>query len=215
MSTDDCNGLGYVVNGAVTACANNRSEMILDHPIAGTPGAHYAMTMHLYGIMEAKYFGSAVIREAAPGSPQRDGGNPTPWAQHIPGGILPPSSTYSAYEIRVLDQNGGELWRYYANADTGEGHYTLRIDYVKTIEIVGGGNVQLRRIDPNCRLIKNCGTTGGYPCANKARIVDITAEDPLPPDGPFPTGLKQPGLNKSANHGGQWWYIDVTDVQPL
>lgn len=213
--TDDCPGLGYVVNGVVTACSAGKSEMILDHPIGGTPGARYAMTMHLYGIMEPKHFGSAAVREAAPGAPQRNGGTPTPWAQGIAGGIIPPSS-YSAYEIYVLDQNGLPITTpYYLNADTGNGHWTLRIDYVKTIEVVGGGFVRLRRLDPNCFLIKNCGTTPGYPCSSKARTIDLSLANPPPPAGAFPAGLVQPGLNLNSNNGGQWWFIDVTAVQAL
>jgi hypothetical protein len=189
--------------------------MLLDHPVAGTPGAPYAVTMHLYGIMEPKFFGVNATREAAPGAPQPDGGNPTPWATAAAGAFIPPS-TYSAYEIRVLNQFGAETARYYLNADISEGHRTLRIDYVKTIQVVGGGVIRLRRHDSGCQLIKNCGTQAGYPCETKARMIDLLQTNPLPPvSSPFPAGFNQPQLNKTMNHGGQWWFIDVTAVQAL
>jgi hypothetical protein len=213
---DDCNGLGYVVDGIVTPCVAGRSEMVLDHPIAGTPGARYLATMHFYGLMESKVLGSGVTREAAPARPNLNGGDPLPWAT-APAGTVFTASTHSAYEIRVHDESGQEIAQYYLNADDREGHWTLLIDYEKTIEVVGGGFVRLRRDDRNCRLIKNCGTTFSFPCDVKARTLDLSAADPPPPPpGSFESGgFNQPGLNHDANNGGQWWMIDVTAVTPL
>jgi hypothetical protein len=214
-ATDDCNGAGYVVDGVVTPCVNGQSQMVLDHPIAGAPGARYLVTMHFYGIMEPKVLGSGVTRDAPIGTfSDRNGGTPLPWAS-APGGTNFPISTYSAYEIRVHDDAGQEIARYFLNSDAAEGHWTFIIDYEKTIEVVGGGFVRLRRLDNNCRLIKNCGASPGFPCDVKARVIDVSEADPPVPDGAYPTGLDQPGLNQTAQHAGQWWFIDVTAVQPL
>ena len=215
-STDDCSGLGYVVDGVVTPCVAGRSEMVLDHPITGTPGARYLVTMHFYGIMEPKVLGSGVTREAPIGTfANRNGGDPLPWAT-APAGTVTPISTYSPYEIRVHDDAGQEIAQYYLNADLAEGHWTFVIDFEKTIEVVGGGFVRLRRLDNNCRLIKNCGAAPGFPCDVKARVIDLGEAEPPPPDpGPFPAGFNQPGLNQNANHAGQWWMIDVTAVTAL
>ncbi|HEX6276913.1 MAG TPA: hypothetical protein VFZ53_27925 [Polyangiaceae bacterium] len=212
--TDDCSGLGYVVDGVVTACVAGRSEMVLDHPIGGTRGARYAVTMHFYGIMEPKVLGGGVTREAGSSFSNRDGGAPLPWAT-APAGTAYPLSTYSAYEMHVLDDSGLEIARYFLNSDVAEGHWTFVIDFEKTIDVVGGGSVRLRRLDSNCRLIKNCGATPGIPCDAKARTVDLGDADPPPPaPGPFEDGgFNQPGLNMSAGHAGQWWMIDVTAVE--
>ena len=142
--TDDCSGLGYVVDGVITSCVAGQSEMVLDHPIAGTPGAHYLVKMHFYGIMEPKNLGAGVTREAAPGAPNRSGGSPSPWAT-APAGMSYPLSSYSAYELHVHDEDGQEVAQYFLNADVQEGHWTFLVDYEKTIEVVEGGFVRLRR----------------------------------------------------------------------
>lgn len=214
-TTDDCSGAGYVVDGVVTACVGFESEMVLDHPIAGPPGTHYLVKMHFYGIMEPKILGAGATREAAPGAPDRSGGSPSPWAT-APAGTSHPINSTSAYELHVHDEGGQEVAQYVVNADVEEGHWTFLIDYEKTIEVVAGGFVRLRRHDPNCRLVKNCGALGGPPCAQQARTIDLSAAEPPPPaPGAFPNGFNQPGLNLDAENAGQWWFIDVTAVEPI
>jgi hypothetical protein len=213
--TDDCRSLGYVVDGVVTTCVGGQSEMVLDHPITGTPGTHYLVKMHFYGIMEPKTLGAGVTREAAPDAPDRSGGSPSPWAT-APAGTSSPISSTSAYELHVHDEGGQEVAQYFVNADVEEGHWTLLIDYEKTIEVVAGGFVRLRRYDPDCQIIKNCGALAGPPCASKARTIDLSAAEPPPPSpGAFPMGFNQPGLNQNAENAGQWWMIDVTEVEPI
>ena len=102
-----------------------------------------------------------------------------------------------------------EVRGYFLNADTGADHYTILINYEKTIKVIGGGEVRLRVYDNNCRMIKNCGpANAGYPCADKARTVDVAAASPAPPAAQ----LTQPGLGQTPDHSGQWWLIDVTKV---
>jgi hypothetical protein len=212
--TDDCQGLGYVVDGVITACEQGRSEMVLDHPIAGTPGARYQATMHFYGIMEPKNLGNGVTREAGALATNRNGGAPLPWAT-APAGTNIPQSNYSAYELRVHDEAGQEVARYFLNSDINEGHWSFIIDYEKNIEIIGGGFVRLRHLDPNCRVMKNCGDSSGVSCEGRARTIDLSAAEPPPPSGPFPVGFNQPGLNQSPGNSGQWWMIDVTAAWAL
>jgi hypothetical protein len=181
------------------------------------------MTVHFYGILEPKIYDPTIVRDAGmarPGS-QNDGAMPTPWAVAAPGTVVP-TSTYNSYEIHVLDNAMQEIGVYYLNSDVQIGHITYVINFEKTIRIVGGGIVRLRHYDSNCRITKNCGSTAGYPCASKARTVDISAADPQPPvAGPTlstlnPTpGLRQPGLGQSNDHAGQWLLIDVTAVAPM
>ncbi|RYZ06016.1 MAG: hypothetical protein EOO73_17875 [Myxococcales bacterium] len=211
---DDCDALGYAVDGVVHPCSEGKSEMVLDHPIAGAAGTRFRLTLHFYGIMEPKNYGDAAVREAAPGAPDRDGGVPTSWAT-APAGAGAPINSYDSYELRVHDAAGVETARHYLNASPNEGHWTLLIDYEKTIEVEAGGFVRLRRFDNNCRLMKNCGATGMAPCESKARTVELSAAQPPAPEGAFPAGFEQPDLNQSASHAGQWWMVDVTAVAPL
>jgi hypothetical protein len=94
------------------------------------------------------------------------------------------------------------------NSDTAEGHWTYVINYERVVQVVGGGVVRIKILDRNCRIIKNCGATAGFPCAGKARTVNISQASPQP------AGLQQPGLGQTADHAGQWLLIDATAVAP-
>ena len=214
-TTDDCAGGGWIADGQSHACQNGSLDAQIVHPIGGTDGQTYNVTMHFYGINEPKNYGNAGTREAAPGRPQNndDGASPTPWHE-VPANHTYPQSNYNTYEIRVRDQNGQETAAYYLNSDTQEGHWTYVINYSKTIPVIGGGSVLLRIFDLNCRQIKNCGVGSGdvNQCTNLARTLTFTGADPQPPMGVPPNGLSQPGLGRAANQAGQWLFIDVTAV---
>jgi hypothetical protein len=212
--TDDCDSGGWkssaVDNFAVHACQNGRLEANIPFKVGGTPGTAYDVTMHFYGIMEARQYAN-VMREAT-GDPSLTGGTPTPWAEAPAGTTITGAGdqNYNTYEIHVYDNKTppAEVRAYFINADNGTGHYTMLINYEKTIEVIGGGEVRLRVFDQNCRMIKNCGASGGWPCAGKARTVDIAAASPAP----AAAQLNQPGLGLAPEHSGQWWLIDITKV---
>lgn len=212
-TTDDCNGGGAYHDGERQNCQNNMLDVVLEHEIGGTPGLEYLATLHIYGIVEPKNYGNGVTREAGNGRPDLEGGEPLPWAVAPPDHAYP-GSNYNSYELRVRDENGAEVAAYYMNSDTQEGHYTMLLDFERTIPIVGGGTVVFRMFDANCRQMKNCGTQGGYPCATKARAIDVADVDPPVLEAEPPDGLLQPSLGVSNDHAGQWVLIDVTAVAP-
>ena len=208
-NTDDCALGGYRINGgSLNACMSNQMDAQTRFTVGGTAGAVYNATLHLYGIVEPKVYGSGVTREAAGASNRTEGGTPTPWAT-APGGHVPVVSNYMTYEIRVSDESDQEVGVYYVNSDSGEGHWTFAINFQKTIQVIGGGEILIRVNDNNCRIIKNCGENGGAPCAGKARTINVSAADPQP------TNLSQPNLGfGDAGHSGQWLLIDVVNVAP-
>jgi hypothetical protein len=213
-STDDCAGGGWrsnaVDNGANHPCSGGRLEAVIPFPIGGTPGTEYDVTMHFYGIMEPRQY-SNVTREAGGSATNRNGGTPTGWAEAAGNASVYSmgDNNYNTYEIFVYDQNDMRVRQYFLNSDTTTNHYTFLINYEKTITVIGGGEVRLRVFDANCRMIKNCGASGGTPCDNKARTVNIAAAMPQPTGMPM---LQQPGLGQQPAHSGQWWLIDVTEV---
>lgn len=211
-NTDDCAGSGWkstaVNNNANHICENGRLEANITFDVAGVAGTSYDVTMHFYGIMEPRQY-SNVTREAS-GDPNLNGSTPYPWAEAAGGATITGSGdqNYNTYEIHVMDEGGQAVRSYFLNADNGTGHYTMLINYEKTIEVIGGGEIRLRVFDQNCRMIKNCGASGGTPCSGKARTVDIAGASPAP----SMTLLNQPGLGKTPEHSGQWWLIDITEV---
>jgi hypothetical protein len=212
-NTDDCNGFGWTSTfqdpGMNHVCVGNpaRLDAVINFPVGGVPGTVYDVDMHFYGIMEPRQYAN-VTREAGGGSPSREaGGTPTPFATLNAGATnyLAGDNNYNTYELRVLNQNGQEVAAHFLNADATDGHYTLAIDYAKTLQLIGGGTLRLQIADANCRQIKNCGTNAGVPCTAKARSIDISEADPQPPANT----LQQPGLGRDPEHSGQWFLIDV------
>lgn len=210
---DDCAGGGWrssaVDNGANHTCSNGQLEANITLPIAGEDGVEYDATIHFYGVMEPRRYAN-VMREAGDATTDRNGGTPTGWAE-APGGTNINNlgdQNYNTYEFHVLDNMGQPVRSYFMNSDNGTGHYTMITDFEKTVTLIGGGEVRLRVFDANCRMIKNCGASGGAPCGGKARSVDVAEAMPQP-SNPM---LMQPGLGQSADHSGQWWLIDVKNV---
>jgi hypothetical protein len=211
---DDCAGGGWrssaVDNGANHVCNGGQLEAEITLPIGGEPGVEYAVTMHFFGVMEPRRYAN-VTREAGDAATDRNGGTPTGFAE-APGGTNTENlgdQNYNTYEMHVYDDMDQAVRSYFMNSDNNTGHYTMLTDYEKTVTLIGGGEVRLRVFDANCRMIKNCGASGGAPCGGKARTVDITDAMPQPASSP---PLMQPGLGQSADHSGQWWLIDVKNV---
>ncbi len=210
--TDDCSGGGWSINGGqLNVCQNGQLTLDVKYDVGGEPGVTYDVTLHFYGVMEPRQY-NQVQRDAMGASSRDEGGVPTPWAWAEPGANYRSAgdNNYNTYEIHVFDNNGQELQMYFLNSDSGTGHYTMAINYEKTIQMVGGGSVQLIVYDANCRMIKNCGPSGGpgNQCGTLARTVDISGADPQPGND-----LQQPGLGNDPQSSGQWWLIDVVNVQ--
>ena len=208
--TDDGFTYGYFYDDTHVTCSGGRLDMHVDHPIAGVPGSTYLVTLHFYGVLEAKNYGPDVERESGSTRPNNldEGADPAPWAVGQPGVSIPVSG-YNTYEVRVFDEAMQEVGVYFVNSDTEEGHYTYVLDYERTIPVVGGGVVRLASFDSNCRMMKNCGNPSEAPCGPKARTVDVSAADPPPPPD-----FDQPYFGYSPDWPGQWWFIDVTAVEP-
>jgi hypothetical protein len=215
-TSDTCPVANYWVGGVMGPC--RFGEMVLTHTIGGTPGATYLVTMHFYGIMEPKNFGANVQRDGGTTRPENldSGARPSPWA--VPQGSFDSTATsFSSYEIHVFRTYNQEVGVYFLNSDTEESNTTYVIDYEKTIPVIGGGFVELRRGDTDCVQQKNCGATSGFPCASRARSVDVSAVSPQPPPPATASqgGFWQPGLGFPTDDAGQWWLIDVTAVTPM
>jgi hypothetical protein len=215
----DCGAAGLYYRGVRHTCLAG-FDVTHTYPVAGTSGTTYRVTIHFYGILGPKNYGPGVTREAAPGRPgdQNGGAVPTPWAS-APAGNVPLMSDYEAHEIHVDDQNQQEVAIYYVNADTAVGHWTWVLNFEKTIDVIGGGRIRIRHLDPNCRIIKNCGPNGtpANACGSTAtaRIIDVSAANPAPPaTGAAQGGLLQPQLlpNVSIGYSGNWLLMDVIRV---
>jgi hypothetical protein len=220
MACGDVSNLDQCVNegwrssrdpARLNACVNQVLEAQIDFPIGGDPGVVYDVRMHFYGVTEARNYGPVVTRETTGRPNLNAGGTPTPFASMLAGAgdyRATGDDHYNTYELHVLDDSQQEVAIYFLNADTQVGHYTMGIDYEKSIPLIGGGALRMRVVDSNCTEIKNCSATPGGPCQAKTQVIDVSAADPQP------VGLQQPGLGKGIGDSGQWFMVDVVSFEP-
>lgn len=188
-------------------CNNQQPKTTtMDFPIGGAAGKIYDMTVHVYGVVEAKNYQNGMRRDGNNMNASATGGD----FWHVGG--TAPNSTYNTYEFHVTPAVAGATANdYFLNSrnGTGEGHESWGLNYTATFPVTGGGKLNFKIYDSNCRQIMNCGPgTGSSTCA-APRSIDLSATDPKPPASftqPFVGGA--PGGKAT----GQWVYIDVTAV---
>lgn len=213
-NADDCSGqTGWSVNGGpFTACVGGKLNATVPFMLGGDAGKVYDAKVHFRGIMEPyDYNPMAVTRDAGNDAATRDNSDATkqPFAK-----VNSPSADYRAsgdnnfntYELHVYDDQMVKKEIYLLNSDNNHGHWTLKIDYNRTIPLYGKGKLELVIFDNNCRQIKNCGTIKDPPCAPKAQTVTI------PPTVTPKAPIIQPGLGKDPEHSGQWVLFEVLSV---
>lgn len=197
-----CNSADFGHDCTLAGCQGGQKVTEVPLQLGGDPGTIYDVRVHVYGVVEPRRYD---------GGERRAGANFDPngvdfWHE---GGTVPGGSTYNSYELHVSPDVPGEPNDYFLNSRTGgDQTFVIRLDYEATIAVPGGGTIQFRSTDSNCRQITNCATQECGPVGPKPVVVQsVMSADPPPPAAftqPYQTG---------ANIGrGQWVYIDVIDA---
>lgn len=188
------------------ACNNQQPKTTtIDFPIGGEAGKIYDMTVHVYGVVEAKNYQGGMRRDGNNLNASATGGDF--W---YVGGTAP-NSTYNTYELHVTPAVAGAAANdYFLNARNGsnEGHESWGLNYTATFPVTGGGKLNFKIYDSNCRQIMNCGPGGGSSTCEAPRTIDVGAADPKPANFTQPYVGGAPGGKAT----GQWVLIDVTAV---
>ena len=213
--TDDCSGLGYVVDGVVTTCVGGRSEMALDHPIGGTPGARYLVTMHFYGIMKSKNLGGAVTRDAGVTRPNLNGGPPFSWATAPAGTNYRPIGLQRVRNPRPRPERPRDravLPEFQRRRGPLDDSHRLR-------KVHRSRRRRFRSFEafrPQLSIDQKLRHDARLPLRRQgAKHRPRRQSAAAPPWKLRERRLQSAGLNKDANNGGQWWMIDVTAVSEL
>lgn len=191
-----------------TNCTNGSAKTtMMDFPIGGTPGAKYNVTVRVRGVVEAKNYSGCTRAVTGNLVYTASGGNL--WCS---GGTIP-DSTYNSYELNVFSQAAGGTamgaYRLNSRDGTGEGHQSWPLNFEATFAVIGGGRVQWRVFDSNCRQIMNCGPGAGSSTCASPVTISLAGSTPA-----APTSFMQPfrGTGATASAYGQWVFIDVTNV---
>jgi hypothetical protein len=198
-----CSSPDFGHDCAVPGCEGGSKTTVRTLQLGGELGVIYDVSLHVYGVVEPRRYQGGLRRAGATSDPN----GLDFWHE---GGALPANpGTFNSYELHVEPQVPGAANDYFLNSRPGnEQQLVVRLDYTATVAVPGGGTIQFRSFDLNCRQITNCSTTECGPLTPKPLITaSVMNADPPPP----PTFV-QP-FQTSANAGrGQWVYIDVTSV---
>jgi len=205
LFTAPCADPGTGFDCTNNGCTDNQKDTIVDFPIAGDAATIYDVTIHVWGIVEAKNYDGGTRRAGDLMDASSTGGDF--WYE---GGTIPFSS-YNTYELHVTPAVDGAANDYFLNARNGSGedHESWALNYTATFPVQGGGTIKFRVYDSNCRQIKNCGPGAGSSTCAAPRTVNISEADPQPADFTQPYVGSAPG-----GATGQWVLIDVTSVEP-
>jgi len=194
--------------------------------LGGEAGKRYLVTFKYNAVAEAKYHSGGMFADPAMDVATTVAGNPGTFNDtnthnntfYIGGTAT--VSTYNVYRMRVLDAAGMQITpmgRYYFNAFPSgggwESHRTFKISYSHTIEVVGGGSIELQSADSNCRAIDNCGdgqaVTDG--ACNMVRTLTQVSMGAMPMTGvdmaPIPAthnNIATSMLNTITQSGSNW-----------
>jgi hypothetical protein len=201
MHQAPCNSADFGHDCTLPGCMGGQKITETPLQLGGDPDTIYDVTVHVYGVVEPRRYDGGVRRAGANFDPN----GLDFW--HA-GGTVPGGSTYNSYELHVNPRVEGAPNDYFLNSRTGgDQTFVIRLDYEATFPVQGGGTVQFRSTDSNCRQITNCATQECGPVGPKPVVLaSVMNADPAP------AGFMQP-YQTGANIGrGQWVYIDVTNV---
>jgi hypothetical protein len=189
-----------------------------------TTGATYAVTVHIWGVVECKtYQNLQNCRRAV------NAGRSATYDLWCPGATDPAGTSdhYGTYMFSVTPQRSGTTpnlgphqgpmptagnWWMLNECPTGESesHKTWMIDYEKTISVPAGSWINFLDFDTNARAISNCGNSNDAEgVCNQHYMLTPSATVPPPPSS-LTTQPASPG----AGSFGQWLYFDVRSIVP-
>jgi hypothetical protein len=203
-----CSDAGTNYDCANSECSGNERTDEIDFPIGGDSGTTYAIELRVRGVVEARNY-TGCSRDAGDAMDSSEQGGDFWCSGGSPGAV----SDYNEYTLTIMSgQVDGQPTFFALNARNGSSHLheSWALNYVKTVQVQGGGSIRFRQYDSNCRQIKNCGPGdgGASNCTPVARVLDISQNDPQPS-----ASFMQPYLGGAPSGGyGQFILIDVLGV---
>src|SRR5258708_23712240 len=121
--------------------------------------------------------------------------------------------------MRVLDPARKELARYYMNAyasdSYAESHRTFLVSYSHTIDVPGGGFIELHSDDADCHTVDNCGAGSFEDCYGRMIPNEPNVQLPaLYNDAAWPTQPHVVPLAQlnSVNGAMQPWHAQISHL---
>jgi hypothetical protein len=222
LNRDDCAGdlLGFTCTPI--ACIPNQPNPLreqhwqLDGPCI-TNDQPYVVGLHIYGVVECKAYAGNFTRanpteSADPSAVHNlwiEGGSEVRnrWTTYaltvtaLPSTVIPGRDVMPDGQVYFLNQcPPGEM----PNVTT------WKIDYTVNLVVPGGGFINYVEYDDDCNMNANCGDLPVLAQCINRHVVEIPATASPPP----PSSFVQP-IENAFRAPGQWWFVDVTSINPL
>jgi hypothetical protein len=191
-------------------------------------GQMYQVSLRVRGVVECKtYSGGTGPAKTAPGGTPSTTSTLNLWLTgHTDNGnqwntLAFTTSPASNSSLRGIGPNqaagppANQTWVFnQCPATRSQEHYTWRVDGTQVIPVEGGQWINFIEYDTNCRMIVNCGASeAAQACPtddNQAHKVEITGAEPPPPAN---LALAAQPPKNAAGARGQWFHIDVVNIQ--
>jgi hypothetical protein len=164
--------------------------------LGGQAGQNYTITIHVQGVVEAKFYANSNDADSTLDSPLANG-----WSQ----GGTPNADNWNVYAIRVTNPGSTTSMDYFLNSLVPPGVSDMTvygIDYIASFQAQGGATIRLVVVDAECAMIKNCGSVqNGMSCS--APIVVHPEPEVV---------AANPAFDFDAAYDGQWVSIAVKKV---
>jgi hypothetical protein len=207
----ECNGGSASFECPLSNCEGGVFEHTKEVVLGGHTELVYAITLHVYGVVELRSdYHDGMRRQAdkSNGQSEKD--------FFYEGGTYTRGEGYNVYGLRVEPaladianaDDGGNNYFLNARDNSAEGHEVWELNYDAVVRAQGGSTLTFTAYDANCLQIMNNQETarpsaGSGP--NGAIVVDSVSQA-----SPPPSNFEQPLA--TGGRTGQWIYIDVVNI---
>jgi hypothetical protein len=222
LNRDDCATALLGFTCAPGACVPNqpnplREQHWLLDGLCITNDQPYVVGLHIYGVVECKAYAGNFTR-ANPTESADPSGAHNLW---IEGGsdvhnrwttyaLTVTASPSTVVPGRDMAPDGPVYFLNQCPPGEMPNVTTWKIDYTVNLVVPGGSFINFLEFDDDCNMNANCGDRPVLAqCVNR-HVVEIPASASPPP----PSSFVQP-IENSLGAPGQWWFVDVTSINPL
>jgi hypothetical protein len=183
--------------------------------VGGESGKKYTVNIEVRGVAGTRCYTGGT--RASTAAPKEDDYNNWWYAG---GQYANATGWWNTYELRVSPSTGepSKDVYFFNGSDASGGNYCEReasylVGYTASFKVMGGGTMQFRIHDQNCKALQNCGKDIDPNTTCAPRKVDLSNFSVQPPASSPASPANQPPKNMlDKTYNPQWLWIVATSV---
>lgn len=202
------------MTGTGSSCPGSGRNLDTTMKVGGESGKKYTVTIEVRGVAGTRCYQGG--KAASTATLKEDDYNNW-W--YVGGSPYNATGWWNTYELHVTPSTGDPSKDvYYFNnssntASSGgdcEREASYLVGYTASFPVMGGGSLQFRIHDNNCKAIQNCGKVQEKTAPCSPRTVDLSKMT-VQPTSPSPAASQPP---KNGTWYPQWMWVVATKVDP-